>query len=271
MGSAATRSTKPFLTALPRPTLVAHRGGAGVAPENTLFAFSQARERWGAHQLEMDVHLSADGVPIVIHDPDVDRITNGRGPVRGLLANEIGRLDAGWQFSSDGGRTFPYRGQGIGLAALDEVLRRVPLPAMIDIKDDDEAARAAAVATIRAAGASDRVCIGSAIDSVASALVAATPDMAHFFPEGAARAFLIALATGRPVPEAPYDVLAIPFAEGGREIATPAFIAAAHAHGLAVQVWTVDEPEQMRLLIERGADGIQTDRPDLLRAVLEDR
>jgi glycerophosphoryl diester phosphodiesterase len=139
---------------------------------------------------------------------------------------------------------------------------------MIDVKEDDEAARAAVVETIRTAGASDRVCIGSAQDSVAKSLVDATPEMAHFFPEGAARAFLVAVATGRPVPDAPYDVLAIPFAEGTREIATPAFIAAAHACGWAVQVWTVDQPEQMRTLLQREVDGIQTDRPDLLRAVL---
>jgi len=264
----APRSAKTFLTALPRPTLVAHRGGAGVAPENTLLAFAQARDRWGAHQLEMDVHLSRDGVPIVIHDPDVDRITNGRGPVRDQLAAELTRLDAAFNFSLDGGRTHPYRGQGIGLATLAEVLRRVPLPAMIDIKDDDEAARAAVIATIRGASATDRVCIGSAVDGVAAALVEATPEMAHFFPAGAARAFLIAVATGRPIPKTPYDILAIPFADNGREVATPQFITAAHAHGLAVQVWTIDEPDQMRVLIERGADGIQTDRPDLLRAVL---
>jgi len=264
----AARSLKPFLRVLPRPTLVAHRGGAKVAPENTLFAFTQARDRHGAHQLEMDVHLSRDGVPIVIHDPDVERITDGHGPVRSLLAAELARLDAAWHFSLDEGQTFPYRGQGIGLATLDEVLRRVPLPAMIDIKDDDEAAREATLAVIRAAGAEERVCIGSAQDSVAAALAEAAPAMARFFPEGAARTFLAAALTGRPVPETPYDVLAIPFADSGREVATSGFITAAHAHGLSVQVWTVDEPEQMLALIERGADGIQTDRPDLLRSVL---
>jgi len=269
MVSAASRPLKPFLSALPRPTLVAHRGGAKLAPENTLFAFKQARDLWGAHQLEMDVHLSSDGVPIVIHDPDVDRITNGHGSVRSLAAAELARLDAAWNFSLDGGQTFPYRGQGIGLATLDEVLRQVPLPAMIDIKDDDEAARTATLATIRAAGAARRVCIGSAQDGVAAALAEAAPEIARFFPEGAARASLVAAITGRPIPDAPYDVLAIPFADGGREVASSAFIAAAHAHGLAVQVWTVDEPEQMRALIQRNVDGIQTDRPDLLRAVLD--
>jgi|SRR5450631_372321 len=268
MGASSPRSPKPFFASLPRPTLVAHRGGAKVAPENTLFAFSQARDRWGAHQIEVDVHLSRDGVPMVSHDADVDRITNGYGPVRALAAAELGQLDAAWSFSLDGGRTYPYRGQGIGLATLDEVLRKVPLPAMIDVKEDDEAARAAVVETIRAAGASDRVCIGSAQDAVAASLVDAAPEMAHFFPEGAARAFLVAVVTGRPIPDAPYDVLAVPFAEGTREIATPAFIAAAHTCGWAVQVWTVDQPEQMRVLLRRDVDGVQTDRPDLLRAVL---
>jgi len=268
MGSPSSRSPKPFFSSLPRPTLVAHRGGAKIAPENTLFAFTQARDLWGAHQIELDVHLSHDGVPMVSHDADVDRVTSGCGPVRALTAAELGRLDAAWNFSLDGGRSFPYRGQGIGLATLDEVLRRVPLPAMIDVKEDDEAARTAVIETIRAAGASERVCIGSAEDRVAASLVDAAPEMAHFFPEGAARAFLVAVATGRPIADVPYDVLAIPFAEGTHEVATPAFIAAAHTCGWAVQVWTVDEPEQMRILLQRDVDGIQTDRPDLLRAVL---
>lgn len=268
MGSTPVASPKPFLAALPRPTLVAHRGGAKVAPENTLFAFAQARDRWGAHQIELDVHLSRDGVPMVSHDSDVDRLTNGKGPLRAFSAAALGKLDAAWGFTLDGGRTFPYRGQGIGIARLDEVLRTVPIPAMIDVKEEDPAARDAVVKTIRAADASARVCIGSAHDEAAARLLDISPDMAHFFPEAAARAFLVAVATGGPIPDAPYDVLAIPFAEGAHEVATAAFITAAHACGWAVQVWTVDEPAQMRLLVDRGADGIQTDRPDLLRAIL---
>jgi glycerophosphoryl diester phosphodiesterase len=106
------------------------------------------------------------------------------------------------------------------------------------------------------------------VDAVAAALADLAPAMARFYPEGAARAFLMAALTGRPIPETPYDCLAIPFAEAGREIATAGFIAAAHAAGIAVQVWTVDDPETMRALIASNADGIQTDRPDVLRGVL---
>jgi glycerophosphoryl diester phosphodiesterase len=252
--------------------LVAHRGGAKLAPENTRVAFEQARDLWGAHQLELDVHLSRDGVPMVSHDASVDRTTNGQGWLRDLLAAELSQLDAGWTFTTDNGGTFPYRGQGIGIPSLQEVLTAMPdMPVMIDVKENDAAAPLAVLATIRAAGATHRVCIGSENDRTAARLVEEAPEMAHFFPESAARAFCAAVATGGPIPEVPFDVLAVPFFEGGYEIPTPAFLAAAHAHGWPVQVWTVDDPEPMRLLIQRGVDGIQTDRPDLLRSLLTKR
>src|SRR5215207_6589325 len=90
------------------PVNLAHRGASALAPENTLEAFRMAVEA-GAGGLELDVHLTRDGHVVVIHDATVDRVTDGSGAVAGMTLEEVRRLDAGYSFSSDGGRTFPYR------------------------------------------------------------------------------------------------------------------------------------------------------------------
>ena len=94
------------------PINIAHRGGAEIAPENTLEGFREGL-RVGAGVLELDVHTTADGHVVVIHDDTVDRTTDGTGAVREMSFAEIRRLDAGYRFTPDGGETFPYRGQGI--------------------------------------------------------------------------------------------------------------------------------------------------------------
>src|SRR5919204_389354 len=124
----------PLLDATARP-VVAHRGASAGAPENTADAFELAI-RHGADALELDVRLSADGVPVVIHDATLDRTTDGQGPVSGRTAAELQRLDAGARFTRDGGRTFPFRGQGSRIPTLADVLRAFPeVPLLVEIKE----------------------------------------------------------------------------------------------------------------------------------------
>src|SRR5215212_10815244 len=94
------------------PVNLAHRGASTLAPENTLEAFRIAVEE-GAGGLELDVHLTRDGHVVVIHDPTVDRTTRGAGVVSEMTIDELRRLDAGYGFSLDGGRTRPYHGRGV--------------------------------------------------------------------------------------------------------------------------------------------------------------
>src|ERR1044071_2266469 len=103
----------------PRPRLFGHRGAAGLFPENTMPSFRQAVED-GADALELDVHATRDGVVVVIHDGTLERTTDALGPVRDLTFAELGRCDAGFHFSD--GRGHPFRGRGVRVPALAEVL-----------------------------------------------------------------------------------------------------------------------------------------------------
>src|SRR5512142_579746 len=107
------------------PLLVAHRGGAGLAPENTLPAFLSARDDWGADMIELDIHLTADGQVVVIHDPTVDRTTDGTGPLASKTLAELRELDAGYRFTTAGRRS-PFRRRGVVVPLLTEVLEALP-------------------------------------------------------------------------------------------------------------------------------------------------
>src|ERR1051326_4789101 len=117
-----------------RRRVFAHRGGSALAPENTLAAFELGL-RAGADGFELDVHLSADGVPVVFHDEMLDRTTNATGPVVARTAAELARVDAGWHFRD--ANDYPFRGQGLGVPTLREVLtRHRGVPIIIEMKID---------------------------------------------------------------------------------------------------------------------------------------
>jgi glycerophosphoryl diester phosphodiesterase len=246
-----------------RPLVFAHRGGAGLAPENTLPAFQRGLAE-GADGLEFDVRLSADGVPMVIHDATLDRTTDGTGPVAARTAAELARLDAGFHFGRDRGH--PWRARGARIPRLDETLDAHPgIPVIIEIKDDDLRAAEAVVAAVRATRAEGTVCVGSF----------------HHLVLQRVRALAPAVATGASLPEAwwtmvrskvrwpwvpprPFQAFQVPEYHGGRRVLTPAFVRQAHDEGARVQIWVIDDLDAMRRLLDWGADGIITDRPDII-------
>lgn len=131
--------------------MLGHRGAAGLAPENTLISFHRGRTD-GADVLELDVRATADGEVVVLHDATVDRTTDGTGPVRSLAWAELRTLDAGFRFTPDGGRTHPYRGQGVTVPRLVDLITALPdMPLNIEIKQDDPPIVAAVVAIVRRA------------------------------------------------------------------------------------------------------------------------
>src|SRR5688572_19872613 len=156
-----------------RLTVFAHRGGAGLAPENTAAAFAQA-VTLGVDGCELDVRLSKDGEVVVIHDATLDRTTDADGPVDALTAAELARIDAGHRF--DGATGFPWRRRGEGVPRLADILADHPaLPFIIEVKGDDPAVADAAVAVVRRAGALNRVCFGGFSDVTLAAVRAAAP------------------------------------------------------------------------------------------------
>lgn len=268
----------PFLSGDPRPgspylagapLLIAHRGGAALAPENTLAAFRQAVAWWGADILEIDVRPTADGEVVVLHDARVDRTTDGTGPVAGLTLDRVRQLDAGHRFTLDGGRSQPYRGADVRIPTLREVLEAFPGHRInVEIKDARAARRAREVVSeVSAEGrvllAAGQLAARRAAGGWRGAASASGAELRRFYLLHRAR--LAHLYRPR------VDALQLPQRYGGREIPTARFVRDAHALNLAVHVWTVDRPADMRRLLENGVDGIVTDRPDRLARVLHER
>jgi len=261
---------KPFLSR-PGPYLVAHRGGAGLAPENTLAAFDLAA-RLGADAVELDVRLTADGAVVVFHDATTDRVTGVAGTVASCRLAELRALDAGWTFSRDGGRTFPWRGRDLAVPTLAEVLDRHPgLLVNVEAKDPSPALAEALVRVVRGRGRVDSVCLGASDDAQGERIRALLPEACHFLPEQAAICHVLAAHAGGAATGCPegWDVADLPFrTDEGLTVVDEATVRWFHARGMPVHVWTVDEEADMRALLALGVDGIMSDRPDVLARVL---
>jgi len=260
----------PFLEGL-RPTLhIAHRGGALLAPENTLLAFRAAVERWRTDVLELDVHATRDGELVVSHDPTLQRCTSGEGRIADHTVDQIQKLDAGFHFSSDGGRTTPFRGCGVRIPTLRDVLRAFPRMRLnVEVKAEAPGVESAVAGLLRAEGAVSRVCLGSELDPLAERLVEAAPEVCAFYPRDALTQLVLAIKSGDEPPDDPrYQILDMPLDYGDVRLVDAPFLEATSRLSRWVNVWTVDDVETMRSLVGLGVGGIMTDRPDLLREVL---
>jgi glycerophosphoryl diester phosphodiesterase len=240
-----------------------------LAPENTMAAFRPAIEDWGADMIELDVHLTADGRVVVIHDPMLERTTNGTGPVAARTLAELRALDAGYNFTTDGGRTFPFRGKGVRIPTIEEVLEELP-PIRLTVEVKAAAAQRTTFAAIRKANAEERV-VAASLHASERTLFAE-----YHGPRSASveqvRPFYVLSRMGLGRVWAPaVDVMQLPEIMGGRRIVSPRLIRDLHAHGIAVQVWTVNVRADMERLLAWGVDGVQSDRPDILADVMTER
>lgn len=256
-----------------RPIAFAHRGGAKDWPENTLLAFRGAVEL-GFRYIETDLHMTRDGAIVCFHDRTLMRCTDGAGCVADLTLRELRALDAGHQFSPDGGRTFPYRGQGLVVPTLEEALALHPeLRLNVEIKQREPAMEAALWDEIERLELFDRLLVAAEHDplvhrfrSLRGRRMPTSPGV-----RGVLR-FWLGVRTGlHRFEDYPFDALQVPPTFQGLTVVDRAFVDAAHAHGLHVHVWTIDEPDEIRRLLDLGVDGIMTDRPTVLRAVFEER
>lgn len=253
-----------------RPVVIAHRGGAGLWPENTLHAFTHAADL-GVDVLEMDVRSTRDGQLVLIHDSTVDRTSNGTGAVQDLALAELQALDAGYAWSTDRGETFPFRGRGIRIPTLDEVFASLPHMAMIlEIKSSQAAIATKLGQMIRSYGMTERVLVASFDAEVMQAFRRLYPEIATSGAEKEVRRlYVLHLARLSRVYAPPMESLDVPQYSDDRFIATRRFVQAAHERNLHVHVWTVNEADAMQRLLDHGVDGITTDYPDRLLQILD--
>ena len=253
-----------------RPLVFGHRGGSGLAPENTIAAFD-AGVASGADGLELDVRLSKDGVVVVHHDRRLERTTDLHGEVAQFTAAELSRADAGYHFQGDRGG-WPYRGTGVGIPSLRSVLDRYPdRRIIVEMKVNHPTMAVASIAVIRAAGAMERVCLGAFGLRVIRAARQIEPAIATSAAREEVRWALYRSWCRWPASRCRYAGYQIPEGSGRTRIVSPRFIRDAHRAGLGVQVWTVNTEETARRLLGWGVDALITDRPDLVVPICRER
>jgi glycerophosphoryl diester phosphodiesterase len=253
------------------PINFAHRGGAKVVPENTIEGFREGFAMGGG-VVECDVHASAEGTVVVIHDAVVDRTTDGSGPVAEKTLPELQSLDAAYRFSIDGGLTFPWRAKGVKIPTLETLYQAFPeAPFNVEIKGRRSGIEEAVFRQIEAAGATARTLVVSDNRGTISRLrkvsqgkvatASSTVELLIYW-------ILHVLHLGA-LYDPPFQALQPPEKyKGVLPVVTRRFVRKAHDRGLRVDVWTIDDEPAMRRLLSFGVDGIMTDRPNVLTGVL---
>jgi glycerophosphoryl diester phosphodiesterase len=246
-------SPVPFLDH-PGPLAFAHRGGAGDWPENTMPAFEGA-VALGYRYVETDVHPTADGVLVAFHDESLDRVTDRRGLIRELPWSEVSRARV------DGREPIP---------TFEDLLGAFP-ELRVNVDPKHELSVDPLIAAIRRTGSARRVCVGAFSDDRIDRVKAGVgPELCTSLgPKGTAR--VKAAGYGAPAGRLGGECLQVPVAARGVTLVDERFVGTAHRLGLQVHVWTIDDPDEMARLLDLGVDGIMTDRPAVLRDVLERR
>jgi glycerophosphoryl diester phosphodiesterase len=240
------------------PRIIAHRGSSGRAPENTLHAMHLAVEEDQAGGLELDLQRSADGEVIVLHDESLDRTTDGIGPASALDLEVLRGLDAGYRFGAG-----EYRGRGLRIPTLREVLEAFPSTWLsLDLKQGDPRTEATTTRLLRDFERQGTVVVSAESPTAARRLARLAPEFPRFVHREGVRSFyfrhrlrcFIGWST-------PGESLQIPVSQGRIDLARPRLIRDAHRQGMRVIYWTVNDPDEARVLFGHGADGIMTDWP----------
>lgn len=240
--------------------VIGHRGNRAHAPENTIESLAQAVTA-GADALEFDVRVTADGIPVVHHDPTATRTTDGSGEIARKTFAELRELDAGARFTRDGGKTFPYRGKGHRIPSFDEVLEAFPsTPLLIEIKTP--LAAVGVKSAIEKHKAEERCLVDSfsrdalrVFENSQIAYGAASGDVARLMRE---------VVTGAHVTPLNYRALCVPLSYYGLPLPVRRFARVAPKYNCRVHVWTINSPAIAKDLWESGVNGIITDDPALM-------
>ena len=264
----------------------AHQGGAKEGPSSTLFAMRQAVDA-GAEALELDVHMTSDRVLVVCHDATVDRTTEGSGAISNMPLDEVQALDnAYWWVPGEvvnheaGADAYVHRGKAADdiafrIPTLVEVLEAFPHTFLnLDIKQTAPAVPAYEAELARVLmehGRIEDVIVASFNDASTEEFAKHAPQIATSYGTMGTAEFYRAVQAGERPAECEHVALQVPRTFGDTVVVDERFVAAAHEAGVAVHVWTIDDEDEMALLLDLGVDGIMTDRPRALERVLADK
>lgn len=249
-----------------RAEIIAHGGGQGARPPNTLAALDAA-VTMGADVLEIDIQQTRDGVLVLRHDATLERTTDMAGRISDLTYAEVAQADAGDNEVAGGN----YSGEGIGVPTLDKAFAAHPAARwVIEIKPDTDAAAIATCEAIRKNGVGARALVASFHDAAIKVFRAACPEVATSMSRRETTRFILAAYVGLSR-FLPLEAVAIQIPErsGRLQLATRRTLAATRRRGVRMQIWTVNDPDDMRRLIGLGVDGLITDHVDIMRAQLE--
>ncbi len=251
--------------------VIAHQGGDGLRPSNTLSAFSHAVEL-GVDVLEMDVHSTSDGVLVTIHDATVDRTTDGTGRVNELTFAELQELDAGYHWPTLAEESHrsdrPYRGQGIQIPSLESVFEAYPdMPMNIEIKQREPSIVEPFCTVLQQYGRTgpERVLVASFHQEVIDEFRAVCPEVPTSVVQNEVIEFYVLNRLGlHSLWTPPAAAFQVPQSFSGLAVTTPRFVQNLQTHGVLVHPWTINDQNDMEILLEMGVDGMITDYPDKL-------
>ena len=258
-------SSNPFR--IGRPLVIPHGGGDALFPENTLYAYQHSLAL-GGDVVDADVQLTADGVPVALHDSTLDRTTNGTGRVGDWTYTDVYKLDAGWGFSVNG--EHPFRGMGIRIPSIESLLRAFPRTLFtLDLKDLRTSAVPPLCDLLRSTHRTADVYIGVDTSEQVAQFRADCPEVETSGTDAERKAARVARKNNDTTFVAHQEVNQPEYiGSDGKIRVTAETLAFAHRNDSAVLTWVVDDPGEMRTLISLGIDGIYTRRPDVMIEVL---
>ena len=256
-----------------RPLIMAHRGDPVAAPENSRASMESALEM-GVDFLETDVRMTRDEHLILFHDADLKRTTGRAGRVQDYSLDELKELDIGYKYTVDG-TSYPFRGKGHHVVTIEEAFQIYPNAKFtVDIKDSDPRAPALLSKAILDSNRLDSVIVASFKPPQMKRFRELVPNALTSAHPGEVRNFLLGVrlrAVNQFARRIRYRAFHVPVKYGPLRVVSRRFVEEAHKRDIAVQVWTVNDREEMEWLIGLGVDGIFTDKPMLMREVLSER
>ena len=260
--------THPVLERLSKPVTIAHQGGNKIYPDESLLAFTNAINM-GIQVIEFDIHRTKDGIIVINHDQTIDRLTNGTGLIREMSWVELQQVDGAYNWSLDG-LTYPYRGKGIKILSLIEMMDTFPQQVYdIEIKQHDPPLEKDLCDLLRKYGvAADQAIVASFRDETLARFHDICPEVAISLPvnQGTVLYILSRIGLERLLPlDAVVAQLPTTFSTKlGKLELDRRYIEAFSKGDRQVWVWTVNDSIEMKRLVNMGAHGIMTDRPDIL-------